>query len=178
MELRYSLLFQPADHGFLSWVYDPAQTVNTSALPVSGTLYGTTLKLPVGGTVTNVHVQVVGPGSGLTAGQCFAALYNGATLVGVTGDQSATWNSNGLKTMALTGGPFACAAGSDYRVAFFANGTTRPSFVNGVNNSTANANLAAANSRFFSADTGLTTSMPGTMATKAANNTAYWAAVS
>ena len=109
-----------------------------------------------------------------------AALYDGSkNLVGTTGDQSTAWTSVGTKTMALTGGPYAISANSFYYVAYFANGTTRPSFGRlGSNLGGMNGLLSSANSRFASSSTGRTTSMPATLGAFTATNVAYWVAVS
>lgn len=169
----------PADHGMDAWAYDPV-LVSTQTVSVAGTLYAQRLKRRSATSVTNVILHVGTAGSSLTAGQCFAALYTGAgVLVAVTADQSGSWNSTGVKTMALVGGPYALAAG-DYYVAYFSNGTTPPSFgrVSTTGGSGgANTGLTAPNLRACSADTGLTTAMPSTMGAQTVSAIVGWAAI-
>ena len=169
-----------AQLGFLDWNYDVQYIQAGTALGANGTVYVQKLWTPKPITVTNLHVQVITAGATLTSGQNFAALYDGSkNLVGTTADQSTAWTSVGTKTMALSGGPFAISANSFYYVAYFANGTTRPSFGRlGSNLGGMNGLLSSANSRFASSSTGRTTSMPATLGAFTATNLAYWCAVS
>ena len=169
-----------AQLGYLGWNYDVQYIQAGTALSANGTVYVAKCWTPVALSVTNLHVQVITAGATLTASQNLAALYDGSkNLVGTTGDQSTAWTSVGTKTMALTGGPFAISANTFYYVAYFANGTTRPSFGRlGSNLGGMNGLLSAANSRFASSSTGRTTSMPATLGAFTATNLAYWVAVS
>jgi hypothetical protein len=129
--------------------------------------------------VTNIVTYLSSAGNTLTAGQCFAALWRVDTgaLLGQTADQAAAWATNGVKTAAIAGGPVAAPA-SDLIVGYWFNGTTGPAVfrTNGV--AMINLGLAAAASRFGSADTGRTTTAPATLGTISALNVAYWAALS
>lgn len=168
----------PADHGFLTWTFDPAVVYAAgTALPTAGLMYTTRLHLPVAASVTNIVIYLTGAGVGLTAGQCFAALYRSGTLIGVSGDQSGTWNSGGTKTMALAGGPYALAAG-DVIVGLWFVGTTGPSVFRGNNTAAANIGLTATSSRFGTADAGLTTTAPNPLGALSAYNVGHWAALS
>lgn len=169
-----------AQLGFLDWNYDVQYIQAGTALSANGTVYVAKLWTPVALSITNLHVQVITAGATLTASQNLAALYDGSkALVGTTADQSTAWTSVGTKTMALTGGPYAIPANSFYYVAYFANGTTRPSFGRlGSNLGGMNGLLSSANSRFASSSTGRTTSMPATLGAFTATNLAYWVAVS
>lgn len=166
--------------GFIGWNYDVQYIQAGTALGTNGTVYVSKCWTPNALSITNVHVQVITAGATLTASQNLAALYDGSkNLVGTTGDQSTAWTSVGTKTMALTGGPYAISANSFYYVAYFANGTTRPSFGRlGSNLGGMNGLLSSANSRFASSSTGRTTSMPATLGAFTATNLAYWVAVS
>lgn len=147
------------DHGLLTWTFDPA-AAGVGITIVGGTLYLARVHLPVAGSVTNIVCRVSVGGGTLTAGRCFGALYTAAgALIGVTADQSGSWNSTGTKTMALAGGPFAQAA-ADYYVGLWWNGTTSPTFSGGTTSGGASAGLSAPNLRFATADTGLTTTAP------------------
>lgn len=169
----------PAQLGFKAWNYDPKGFQAGTVLPANGTLYVQKLYTPASLSVTNVHYQVITAGASLTANQNFAGLYSSAgALLGSSADQSTGWTNVGTRTMALTGGPFTVAAGFFY-VALYSNGTTRPSMGRlGNNIGGMNGLLSAANSRWASANTGLTTALPATLGALTATNIAYWAAVS
>jgi len=171
--------FPPSYHGYFAWTQPPKTCSAGQLVPApAGTVHFARVHLPVAASVTNVVLFCSTVGSGLTSGQCFAGLYNSAgTLIGTTADQSTNWTSTGTKAMALTGGPFACAAG-DYLVGFFYNGTTAPTFLRGLSQSAVNAGLSAANSLFGTAATGQTTAMPSTLGTLSGASNAWWAALS
>lgn len=177
--------WQPSDHGLVSWSYDPAlSSSSSSAITPAGTAFVVAVKVPQATSVTNILMYLVANGATLTAGQCFAALYAGAggALIGQTADQSTAWGAGASKmvTMALSGGPFTVAAGTLY-IAFWFNGTTGPAFARGDGTAAGpkiNVGLAAAASRFGTANTGLTTTAPATLGTIAQGGIAFWAALS
>lgn len=172
-----STTWQPSDHGLISWPYDPSVATSGTALPVAGTLYLVRLHVPTATTVTNLLGDVVTAGSGLTAGQCFAGLFQGGTLLGTTADQSTAWATTGVKTMALTA-PVAVAAGDVY-VGVYYNGTTGPAFARSNGNALSNVGLSGNTSRYATGNTGLTTAMPGTLVSPlVAQSNAYWLALS
>jgi hypothetical protein len=172
-----------ADQGFIAQNYDgPAATSGGSqVLATAGTLYVQAVKLTAAALITNIITELVTNGGTLTAGQCFAALYQGAggALIGQTADQAAAWGAGAAKqlTMPLAGGPFAVAAGVVY-VAWWFNGTTGPAFfrTSGIQ-SLMNAGLAAAASRWGTADTGKTTTAPPTLGVISPASTSYWVAL-
>lgn len=171
----------PADHGLIAWSSDPANIVGTTIVPTAGLVNVVRMKVPAAASVTNILMSVFTAGSGLTAGQNFAAIFQGGVLIGVTGDQSGVWNSIGtnMKTMALSGGPFPVTAG-DVLGAFFSNGTTLPTFGRAFTGSAAliNANIAGANARYGTADAGRTTTMPNPLGVTTNSATAWWMALS
>jgi len=176
----------PADQGLLAWSGDlPATAQGASAvLATAGTLYTIAVKVPVAISVTNIVMGLQTNGSVLTSGQCFAALFQGfaGARIGVTADQATAWGSGAAKTltMALSGGPFAVAAGIVIVGVWF-NGTTGPGFFRGGNVSALmNAGLADAASRWGTANTGLTTTAPATLGTVTATGVVagYWAGLS
>lgn len=170
--------WQPADHAVVTWAYDPALGSSSStSLATQGTLYCIKLHIPKAQNITNIITYLVTAGNTLTSGQCFAALYQNGTLLGVTADQATNWQSTGTKLMPIVGGAVAVAAG-EVEVVFWYNGTTGPALLRGVGVAIANLGLAAASSRFGTADTGKTTTAPGTLGTIAALSVAYWAALS
>lgn len=168
--------FQPSDHGYLAWSFDPALAVNSTALATAGLLHVIKLHLPVAKNITGIDCYVVTAGSGLTSGQCFACAFQAGTLLGTTADQSTAWTSTGLKQMNLSGGPFAAAAGDVY-VGFWYNGTTAPALARSAGSNVANSGYAAVSSRFGTANSGLTTAAPGTLGTISAEALAYWTGI-
>jgi hypothetical protein len=169
-----------SDHGLLTWSGEPAAFGSSTAPTPAGTITFAKVFLPSAQTVTNVLLYAVAGGSVLTSGQCFAALYTAAgSLVAQTADQAASWASAGLKTMALAGGAQPLAAGG-YTVAWWYNGTTSPAWARGGNQAAGfiNIGLASPSLRFGTADTGRTTTAPGTLGAQTASSTAWWAALS
>lgn len=122
-------LIDPEDLSYNSWNYPPQHisTVNPGAM-TSGTVRMMRLpKFSQPKTVTGVAFAIGTVGSGLTAGQCFAGLYNSSGVrLGVSADISASGalTAQGLSRVNLTA-PVACPIG-DYVVAVLVNGTTPP----------------------------------------------------
>jgi len=167
------------DQASISWTFDPATDLNSSIL-VSGTVNMAKVWVRQPTTINNVTLSIVTAGSGLTAAQNLAGLYDAAgNRVGVTVDQTAAWASTGLKDMPLTV-PYVAAAGA-YYVAFLSNGTTPPAFARGSNlaaATTVNLGLTATTARFTTgplAQTSLPTTV--TMGSRTADARAWWAAV-
>ena len=174
----------PADQGYIAWAYDaPASTSGSAvALTTGGTLYTVAMKVGHAVQVTNIVTYISAIGGTLTSGQCFAALFQGAggALLGVTADQTSTWEGTpGLKVAAIGGGPVSVAAGTVI-VGFWFNGTTGPSFWRTSSTATMmNAGLATASNRWGAANAGLTTTAPPTLGTITLSApAAYWAALS
>jgi len=169
----------PTDLGLLGMSHDTAPSSTGTVLPTAGLVNVTRIYLRASVSITNVCLIVGTAGVTLTAGQNFAALFQGTTLLGVTADQATNWQSTGYKVMALTGGPFVASVGSVV-VAWYANGSTLPGFIRGASTSSyvLNFGLNAANSRYGTADAGRTTTMPSPLGTITATGTSYWAGVS
>lgn len=163
---------------YIAMNYDPLLCTTQTALGTNGTVYVQKLWVPVG-TITNIVTVVGTAGATLTAGQCFAGLYDDSKAsVRFTSDQSGTWNSTGLKTMALTSTYSNTTARYMY-VVLWANGTTRPAFTRAPGgNAAINGALSAANARWASADTGRTTTGPATLGAFTATANPYWIALS
>lgn len=176
-------LWQSSDHGLLTWTCDPENVNSQTVLSTAGRFEFARLHLPAAQSVTNVLLYVGTAGSGLTAGQCFAALYTAAgVLVAQTADQASAWASTGTKTAALAGGPYQLPAG-DYNVGAWFNGTTGPALGRSVGGGIGNAGflnvgLATPNLRCGTSNTGLTTTAPGTMAPQTASTNPWWFALS
>jgi parallel beta-helix repeat protein len=172
--------WNPSDQGLVTWTMDVMTATANSILPAQGTLYLVRVHVPVAATVRNILAAITNAGSGLRAGQCFAGVWNasGGARVGVTADQSTSWATTGVKTMALTGAVNLTAG--DYYIGIYANGTTLPNFARGNNQiggPFANAGMTA-NFRVATANTGLTTSPPATLGPLTASGTSWWLALS
>lgn len=172
----------PADHGSIGWTFDPADTQAGTILPTAGRVEVVRVRA-LGALVTNINLHVTVAGATLTANQCLAALYtDGGTLLSATGNQATAWQSTGMKVCALSVAQ-AVTPGQFYRVAFYANGTTLPTFARGssvgaVGSDLINYNQSAPTLRFSTADTGRTTTMPGTLGAQTAGPIAWWAGLS
>lgn len=177
---------EPTDLGFVSWNFDPQPAAGTGSSPMNaaGTLEVQRLWVPAelvgrssGITIANLHVYVQTAGSGLTANQCLAGLYDAAgNLLSATGNQATAWASTGFKTMALLT-PQTVSAGY-YDVAFFYRGTTGPAMLRGSSYAVVNGILAGADLRSARAAAGNTTAMPAALGSKTASVQNYWVAVS
>lgn len=172
--------FLPNDHGYLNWSQDPA-TCNGSSNPAAGNVRMVKFPaLPQSYTISTLTVFVAAAGVALTVGQNFGGLYDAAGVrVAVTADQSAVWNTTGLKNMALTV-PYVVPSGANVWGAIVYNGTSMS-----VSGTTAvsgqgdliNANLTAANYRYTNNPTAQT-SLPAnvTMGTRITTPQATWMA--
>ena len=168
--------FNAGDINLKGWNFDPVM-MSGGAGVTSGTLQVVKIHIPTTTTVTNILLRITTGGSTLTAGDSQVALYNsGGTLLSGSADQSSSWTSSGMKTIALTTPQTNLAAG-DYYVAFWSVGTTPPQFGLGLNSLAVNGALTTANSRFATANTGLTNTPPGTLGTFTAAATSYWAGI-
>ena len=172
--------FTPADHGLITWTQDPAGCGSVGSALAAGVVHLAKVKIVNRATVvTNILASITSAGATLTAGQCYAGLYNSSgTLLSATADQSGTWTSTGLKTMALAA-PQTLAVGT-YYVALLANGSTPPSFMrgNGVSSSGLNAGLTVGTARFLTSGAALT-ALPAsiTLSSGSTDFVARWAAL-
>ncbi|MFJ8508640.1 hypothetical protein [Streptomyces avermitilis] len=168
----------PADQGLKAWSFDPS-VAGFSSAPVGGSVYLIRVKLRQAATISKVVLMTVAAGSGLTANQNYAGLYNASgTRVGVTANQATTWTTaNNTLSMTLTAS-YSAAAG-DYYVAFVSNGSTRPGFVCattlGATRTPGNANLSSGGYRYCIGATGQT-SLPSSISIASAtpDANAYW----
>lgn len=171
------------DHGIVGWTYDPAGVQAGTALPTAGLAQVARIRV-LSSVVTNILVHVTTGGTSLTAGQCFAALYNdaGALLGGgaVTADQSTPWASTGLKTMALTVAQ-GVTTNAWYRVLMWFNGSAGPQLSRagtGAIAALANVGMSAPTLRFSTADAGLTTAAPANIGAQTAAAIPWWVGLS
>lgn len=168
--------FDPTDFGWLAWNYPPFSANTSATAGVAGTVYVARLPVPVSGNISNLYVAVGTPGAAMVAGQNFAALYSSTgALLQTTADQSAVWNSSGLKTMAIPTTPITSAF---VYFAWFANAGTMPRFTAGANGAIVNGGLTGANALWAStSDTLRTTTMPANLGAFTAFPAAPWVAV-
>lgn len=174
--------FRASDHGLISWTTDTVIAAATS-ITQAGTPIYTKIKLTERvNTITNILVAITTAGATLTANQNFAGLYDSSgTRLAVTGDQSGTWNSTGLKIMPLTA-PITLGPGY-YYVALLTNGTTQPTFMAAgatAQGAGINANLTTATARALSAPAGGSTSLPAsvTLGSQVLTGAIRWAGLS
>lgn len=171
----------PTDHGLVGWSFDPALAQAGTLVPAAGVLNLARVRV-LGSAVTAIQVYVTAGGATLTASQCLAAVFNDAgALLGagaVTADQSTAWASTGLKDMALTVAQ-AVTPGAFYQIGLFYNGTTAPTLARASTVAAAlnNAGMGSAPYRFSTANTGLTTAMPGSLGAQTAAANAWWVGV-
>jgi hypothetical protein len=173
--------FQPGDHGFLAWAYDPTLTINQSAT-VNGTLYLAKIILRSAKTISNLSVSVAQAAVTPTANQNFLALYDSSgTRLAVTaaGAIDAATASTGPLTQAVVT-PYAAPAGTYWIAGLFNAGTPCQLARASGFQSTPNAGLGAASLRWAVNGTALTAT-PATI-TPASNtssgNITLWAAAS
>lgn len=115
--------------GIAAWSYPSILAVGGTAAASSGVVYVIRVPLTGGKTpITNVLLAIQTGGSTLTSGQSFVGVYDSAgTKIGGSADQASSWTSTGLKTIALTSGPFNTSSPFVY-VVIMSNGTTPPAF--------------------------------------------------
>lgn len=165
-----------AYNGFLGDTSNLETAVQGTALPISGTLYVYRLAVRrAAASGTRTLWQIVSTAGGtLTAAQNLLACYDstGTQLGSTSADQSAVWNSTGVKSASV--GSFAVAAGQDIYVQLLAVGTTAPT-CRGSNGASLNVNLTGANQRVSSNGTAQT-AMPAsiTPANLVSANVAVW----
>lgn len=122
-------LIDPEDLSYTAWNFPPLHIASTNpGALTSGTVRTIRLpKFPESRTITGVAVAIGTVAAGLTAGQCFAGLYNSSGVrLGVTADLSADaqLTTQGLARFNLTA-PVVVPSG-DYVVGILINAATPP----------------------------------------------------
>lgn len=165
----------PVDQGLISWAYDPSLISGTYTLATGGTVYTAQLKVNAG-TITNVAYHITTAGATLTALQNFVGIYQNGVLLGASAAPATItqWLTTGYIVTPLTA-PVQVQNGI-ITVAFVFNGTTGPTL--GVAGVKGNNGLAAASSRYGTANTGVTTALPASLGTVSALAQTPWVAVS
>lgn len=115
----------PEDHGLCGWTFDPVQITTSGQAIGSGFIY--VAKVPIRRTVTiaSIMMKVMTAGTGFTASQNFAGIYDSSgTNLATSADLSTTWGTNGLKTIAMTTPPTIVGGPGVYVYASFLVGAT------------------------------------------------------
>jgi len=179
-----SQVIAPRHHGLKAWNYDPGTTSSSSA-NVSGTIYAQKIYLPEDMPITNIVLVIGTAGATLTSGQSLVGLYSQTgTQIGVSADQSANWTSSGVKTIALTSGPFSVSGGPDNYcyVLVMCNGTTPAAFTRASANFNAgNVGLAAADGFRFGVQGTSQTALPSSFTVSSLTTTnalCFWVGLS
>lgn len=166
----------PIDHGMTAWTYDPVIATTGTAPTLAGTAQVAKMYIGKATTISNIYTYITGSG-GTGLSNSYVAIYQGGNLLVQSADQSTSWQSSSTKTIAVT--PTAVTAGYIYIVFWVGAATTLPTFARAGANSVNNINLAAASARYGTANTGLTTTAPGTLGTiSGSSQGAWWWAVS
>jgi hypothetical protein len=165
--------WQPRNYGFISWSYDPAVANAFTVLPVAGQGNVVNLIITEATTITNINLWI--STIGVSLNNCFVALYQNGSLLAQSADQSANWQIQGNKTIALSS-PQAVTAGT-VDVVFWANGGTLPAFQRSASSGIMTFNQGGATLRYATAGSGLTSTAPASI-TKAQAFTGWWVAVS
>jgi hypothetical protein len=177
MAIDFSL-YDPATFGLQGWAYPPLMSSGSVGVG-TGIVHASKIGLPPGPvTLSSLVVGVIVAGTGLTANECFGALYdNGGNLLAVTADQSATWET--IDTyLPMPLGPVTVRCPWVYG-ALLSNGGTPPKLLNSISG-TGGANLGAdtAHLLFLSAGSGALTTMPAQLGEATANAQSIWMGVS
>lgn len=194
---RYRNTTAPADLGYFAWSSPLDQTTGVSTIAATGVIQAVKVHIAApqtafgeasaGQLVTAISVLVQTAGSTLTASQSLVGLYTAAgVLLGSASTDSAaaalstTFASTGLvKSAALTvaSGQSLTVPNGDYYVAIFQVGTT-PAIFRGNGTVNVNGALAATASKYATAATGNTTTMPAALGTISAYVGSFWVGLS
>lgn len=177
----------PASHGLLAWSFDPALCLVNPLGPTVGRYYVSKIEVPQPISVTNVLYYIDTIGSTGTSGQNFVGLLSSSgTLIASSADQTSTFDgTTGLKTVALSGGPYAINGGPGvfvYVVWLFVGGTA-PKFA-GVGNTghpdgfCTSAGLATGTARGGFQTTANTALASITLSSNSVSQVQFWAGLS
>lgn len=166
----------PTNYSFISWAYDIAYILNQTA-PTTGIGQLIKLRIPVATTITNILIGINTAGVGLA--NCYVALFQNDILLGQSANQSANWQSTGMKKIPLSS-PQVVNAGTVDVMFWVGSATITPSFGRAGGIATIAGGLTGSNLRWATHSTGLTTTAPSTITSggRTSGTIAYWAAVS
>lgn len=177
-----------SDFGYAAMAVPPDLLgITATAMSNAGTITGAKLLLDHVASITSLDFAIGTVGASLTAGHCGVALFDpsktligtaftadGATdlatiLTGTTGRHTSTLAGTGTGLSGLLPGA--------YYAVMFQNGTTAAALKCACNSAISNGNLSAAAAKYFTADTGRTTSFPTTLGTFTATSAGNWFAI-
>jgi hypothetical protein len=175
---RHGVMASDGSSGYVGWSFDPAPAALAGSAVASGQSLGVEIPLPGPATLTGIDLwSVTAPGSALTTGQCFVALYAGTVLLAVSSDQAASWTTGTGRKQAVFTSPAHVTASAVRVVWWSVGGGTQPSWGRGANSASVNVGRPAGSQRFFTADASLTTTAPSPLGTLASSSLAWWAAL-
>jgi hypothetical protein len=165
---RTPSVWLPYDDNAVAATMDPAIAQSTFT-PGFGRICTFRLRVDSYDFCSKVIVGIPTAGVGLTAGQCFIALYqqqanNVWSQQLISADQSGNWNSTGIKTISFTGGQ--SLVPGYYWIAILQNGATTPAGFYGAGAATGAINFGGfgtAPQRCMQGVATGQTSLPGTM---------------
>lgn len=135
-------VYTAAESGYAGWSIDPGLITTASAV-AQGTLFFTRIKLVVAGPISNVLVPITTQGTSLT--NSWVAIYAmDGTQLGVSADQTTSWNTNGGKVVSLITPTASQPVGTTVLAAMLSIGTTGPSIRAGAAVASVNQGLSAA----------------------------------
>jgi len=177
------------DHPFTRWgppeqwvglraaTFDPRLPINATG-PTAGVISLIEIFVPESFTCSKIHAVIVST-AGVTLANSFAGIYDDqGNRVGVSADQSSSWQSTGAKEISLVT-PVDLQGGRRYYIALLVgSAVTMPTFARGGNVATTNAGTVAP-FRDSTIGSGLT-ALPLSLAlgTAAASLPALWAGLS
>jgi hypothetical protein len=168
----------PVDHGLIAWNFAPYNIRSSDKIALAaGTL--SVAKIPVpAGTISKIGFFVAQAGTVLTAGQNFGALFGPTgTLLSSTADLTTDFGTSASYLVSLASSQ-PVAAGYVY-AGFFFNGTGTAVALGAGDapSGLLNFNLSNATSLWATANTGLTTAMPGTLGPLSSVSDGIWVCV-
>lgn len=165
--------WSPTDYNFVAWTFDIINAANSAALE-SGEMFVTRLKIQSSQDINRAHFIVSQSGSGLA--NAYAAIYQDGNLLGQSANAATAFQSTGGKTLTFSS-PISVNAGY-IDVGLWITGTSMPSIGRAGQLSGTADFLTGDDSRYATANTGLTTTAPSTLGTKTVSALSVWGAVS
>jgi hypothetical protein len=110
----------PSDAGYISWTFDPSKVTGVGTSNASTNLYLAAVFARTAQTISDVVFWIGTGGGTLVAGECFAGLFSGGTLLSASGDCSGTTYtvSTTASSATVTGTGFIAAmVGAQYTIA-------------------------------------------------------------
>jgi hypothetical protein len=177
-------VWMPRHNNLLFGSGDPTAAAATQAMNV-GLLRLAKIWIPEAVVVASLVIHVVSSGATLTAGQCFAGLYDSSgALIAKTADQSSAWLTTGVKVMALTAEagksltPLPGGPGVWMYAVVLVNGTTAPTLrLTGSGTTSTETNTQLVSTDGFRAATAGTalTALPSTLPATTSSASIYFA---